>query len=699
MIRYVFKRLLLMIPVVLIVILIVFVLMDLTPGTVVDFYVRDDMTADDIAQLEALYGLDKPVLYRYVLYVYNLVQGDMGVSHVSKSSVFVSYFSRLPNTLLLTFTSLFIGSAVAIPLGITAARRAGSLVDNSATTIALIGLSMPAFWLGLLVLTIFSLKLGWFNSGSYNVGFKSLVLPALTNAAMLMAVVTRQTRSSMLEVLKSDFLCTARAKGVPERFVIRKHALGNAMIPIITTLGTVLGTQLAGSVVIESVFTWPGVGRLTVESVMNRDVQLALGSIILTSVLYALVNLLVDILFALFDPRIKSTFVAPKRKKTIAFSAQTGTIGQPEGFSATGTQESEVSLQDGNPLVDPHVVVNGGAAVFRSAAVSPDSPADNAVIRKEGIPYAGAKDYVTRENRDIALSELTGESTEEIMKKYRKKSMLGDIFSRVRRNRGAFIGLIILGVLILTVIASLFIDYDVIIRPNMKASNSPPSWQYPFGTDRTGRSLFLRVIYGTRYSLIIGFAGVAISVILGVLFGSIAGYYSGKIDDYLMRFSEVLAAIPALLLGMVIMAVLGQSLLNLVIAVGVGGIPSFLRITRASLLTVRDQEFVESARAIGLSDFRIMFTQVLPNGLSPIIVTVTTNIGICILVAASLSYLGFGVPVPTPEWGALVSAGREFALSAPWLMAFPGVFIMLTVLAFNLLGDGLRDALDPKLKR
>jgi len=199
--------------------------------------------------------------------------------------------------------------------------------------------------------------------------------------------------------------------------------------------------------------------------------------------------------------------------------------------------------------------------------------------------------------------------------------------------------------------------------------------------------------------LIIGFAGVAVSTIFGVTLGSLAGYYGGKIDNVVMRFADILASIPSLLLGMVIMVVLGQSVGNLVIAVGVGGITSFIRISRSSMLTVRNQEYIEAARAVGLPGLRIAFTHGLPNALSPIIVNITTNIGICIIVAASLSYLGFGVPVPAPEWGALISAAREYALSAPWLMALPGVFIMLTVLAFNLLGDALRDALDPKMMR
>jgi peptide/nickel transport system permease protein len=284
-------------------------------------------------------------------------------------------------------------------------------------------------------------------------------------------------------------------------------------------------------------------------------------------------------------------------------------------------------------------------------------------------------------------------------KKYRKRSRLGEVFHHLSKNKGAMAGMIIIAAMILTFLLSLLIEFRSVTAMNLTAQYHPPSLDYLFGTDRMGRDLFLRVIYGTRYSLLIGFASAGIATVFGVLIGALAGYFGGFIDEILMRFSDILASIPGILLGMVIMTVLGQSLPNLLIAVGVPAIPVFVRISRAAILSVRGQEYVEAARAIGLSSFRIIFTQVLPNGLAPIIVTFTTSLGMSIIVGASLSFLGFGVPVPHPEWGALISAGRDYIRTAPWLTTFPGIFIMITVLAFNLLGDGLRDALDPKLKK
>jgi len=191
-----------------------------------------------------------------------------------------------------------------------------------------------------------------------------------------------------------------------------------------------------------------------------------------------------------------------------------------------------------------------------------------------------------------------------------------------------------------------------------------------------------------------------LATVFGVLLGSISAYYDGTAtDEVVMRFSDTLASIPGILLGMVIITTLGRSVPNLIIAIGVSAIPVFIRITRASVLTLKGNEFVEAAKAVGLSNFRILFSQVLPNGLAPIIITFTGSLGMAILVSAGLSFLGFGVPIPNPEWGSLVAAGRDNVVTAWWLALFPGLFIMIVVMGFNLLGDGLRDAFDPKLKK
>lgn len=286
-----------------------------------------------------------------------------------------------------------------------------------------------------------------------------------------------------------------------------------------------------------------------------------------------------------------------------------------------------------------------------------------------------------------------------VSKKYRKRSQLGDIIHRLCKNKGAMFGLCIIGLLLVILILSFFIDYNAVTATDLANRYQSPSLKHPFGTDDMGRDMFLRTLYGTRYSLAIGFGATLLAAVVGVIIGSVSGYYGGIVDDLIMRFTDIISSIPAMLLGMVIVSILGGSVVNLIFAVGICSIQYYIRITRASILAIRGQEYVEAAKVIGMSDLKIIFTQILPNAFSPVIVTFSATIGIAILVSASLSFIGLGVAVPMPEWGALVSSGRNALRTAPFVSTFPGLFIMITVLAFNVLGDGLRDALDPKLKR
>jgi len=287
-----------------------------------------------------------------------------------------------------------------------------------------------------------------------------------------------------------------------------------------------------------------------------------------------------------------------------------------------------------------------------------------------------------------------------MQKQFAKRSQIGEIFYRIRKNKGSMVGLAIFAIVFLCFLYSLFfINYDMITAFHMKDRLSHPSWQYPFGTDNFGRSQLYRVLYGSRYSLAIGFGGSVIAAVCGITLGSIAGYYGGFREGIIMRFQEVLSSIPGLLLGMVIISTLGSSLQNLIITIGITAMPVYIRMTRASILSIRNNEYVEAALAIGLPTRRVIFGQLLPNGLSPLIVTFTMQLGSMILVASGLSYLGFGILPPLPEWGSIIAGSREYLRSSSYLLTFPGAFIMALVLAFNMFGDGLRDALDPKLKK
>ena len=718
MIRYVIKRIILLIPVIVAVSLMVFVLMELAPGSPIDALIGQmtDATAEDIAALEAKFGLDKPLLVRYGRYMFRLVQGDLGVSDMSGINIWDTYITRLPNTMILAFGGIIIGSVVSVPMGIRAARKAGKLGDNITTTFTLVGMSMPSFWLALLLILLFAYILKWLPAGDIRGGVKSYILPVFCSGLTLMATSTRQTRSSMLEVLNADFLRTARAKGVPEQVVIRKHALGNAWIPTITTIGNSLGISLAGSAVIEAAFTYPGVGRMVVEAVVARDVKIATGAVIMTSIIYVFINLLVDLAYAFVDPRIKSRYISQnrRRKKTAVIFTN---LPEPDMESASPGDTEVPASSAVNIAEETNETIPG--ALFETANIQQPEVEAAAVIKTEAEPegyhvsmtgdepeQAGDKTetFVTVDEQQLTAPKTSKYKDMDVhtlvIKKYRKRGTMGEIFHHLSKNKGAMAGLIILGLLIVILILSIiFIKFETVTKSNVSMRFTPPGKGALFGTDNMGRDQFLRVIFGTRYSLLIGFCGVAIATFFGVILGSIAGYFGKAAEDFIMRLADILASIPGLLLGMVIMTVLGQSIPNLIIAVGVPATHIFIRITRASILSVRGNEFVEASRAIGLSHFRVMFKHVLPNGLAPIIVTFTTTLGLMIIMSASLSFLGFGVPVPHPEWGTLIANGRTNIRNAPWLTTFPGLFIMITVLAFNLLGDGLRDALDPKLKK
>ncbi len=308
MYRYVLKRLLQIIPVIIGVSFIIYIAMDLAPGDIVALLTPDNATPEQVAEIRAQYGYDRSVFYRYFLYMRSLITGDLGVSYVNGRSVFKTFCERLPATVELAIGSLIVSSVIAIPLGIFSAANNGTWKDNISMGFAMIGLSMPVFWLGLLMIILFSQKLGWFPSSGNTEGLRSLVLPSITCGIYNTAVLTRTTRSSMLDVARQDYLDTARAKGVSERNVTLKHALKNAMIPIITIAGTQVATSLGGSVLTETVFAWPGIGKTIVDAVNQRDVPMVTGCIVLATVLISLVLLGVDLLYALIDPRIKAQY-------------------------------------------------------------------------------------------------------------------------------------------------------------------------------------------------------------------------------------------------------------------------------------------------------------------------------------------------------------------------------------------------------
>ena len=308
MVKYIAKRVLMMIPVLLGVILLVFFIMNLASGNAVLLILGENATEEAVAVKTRELGLDRPILVRYAAYVADLVRGDMGTSYFSSRSVAEEVLSRFPATLKLAVVSAIISTLLAIPLGIFAAVRQNTLFDNFSMILSLVGNSMPAFWLALMLMMLFAEKLGWLPAQGMNNGWRSYVLPAVSIGFINMAAIARTTRSTMLETVRQDYIRTARAKGVDEETVVMDHAFPNALIPTITVIGVQFGNLLGGAILVETVFAWPGLGRLMVQSVNNRDVPLVLGCIVILSISYSVVNLLVDLVYGFVGPRVRSMY-------------------------------------------------------------------------------------------------------------------------------------------------------------------------------------------------------------------------------------------------------------------------------------------------------------------------------------------------------------------------------------------------------
>jgi peptide/nickel transport system permease protein len=327
MLHYIFRRILQLIPVILGVTFIVFTLVHIAPGDPARMLLPQDAANEEVADMRSAMGLDRPFLLQYVHFLFGydgpgesfdykgLLRLDLGRSYVSNRPVFKTILDRFPNTALLATAALFLSILISIPFGIISATRPYTKTDMTVTVLALVGISMPAFWLGMMLIWIFSVQLRLFPSLASPANLRSLILPAITLAAMSSAVQTRMTRSSMMEVIRQDYIRTARAKGLAEKKVIRKHALRNALIPVVTVIGLQVGQLMVGSVLTETVFSYPGIGTIMVDAINRKDTPQILASVVFMALVFALVNLLVDILYAFIDPRIRAQYLGASKKK------------------------------------------------------------------------------------------------------------------------------------------------------------------------------------------------------------------------------------------------------------------------------------------------------------------------------------------------------------------------------------------------
>lgn len=315
MYRYIIKRLIMMLPVLFGITLIIFLMLQFTPGDPARALLGDTATQEELEAKRVELGLDKPLIVQYARYMIKLITKlDMGVSYVSKRPVFSEILIRFPATILLTACGMFVTVLIGVPTGIIAAVKQNTGWDKVANVVGMFGVSMPAFWLGLLLTQIFALKLGWLPATGFY-GPKYWILPAITVGINTSSLVMRMTRSTMLEVIRQDYIRTARAKGVAEKKVILRHALRNCLIPLITIIGLQVGHQLGGAMVTETIFSIPGLGKFLVGSISSRDYPVIQGGVLYIAVVFSVVNLLVDIMYAFADPRIKTQY-AGKGKRT-----------------------------------------------------------------------------------------------------------------------------------------------------------------------------------------------------------------------------------------------------------------------------------------------------------------------------------------------------------------------------------------------
>lgn len=281
----------------------------------------------------------------------------------------------------------------------------------------------------------------------------------------------------------------------------------------------------------------------------------------------------------------------------------------------------------------------------------------------------------------------------------KRNSQAKDTFRRFIKNKAAVVGLIIISLLLFgAIFAGVITPYDF-DKQDLTARFEMPSMAHLLGTDEFGRDLFTRILYGARISLFVGILSVSVGCLIGGTLGALAAYYGGRVDDFIMRFLDIWHSIPDLLLAISLASAMGPGIGNAIIAIGLTTIPSYARVVRASVMTVKNTEYIEAARCLGASVPRIILRHIIPNALAPIIVQASLGVAGAIITTASLSFIGLGVQPPTPEWGSMLSKGRQYIRNYWHLVTFPGVFIMTTVISLNLLGDGLRDALDPRLKR
>jgi len=674
LLEYIFKRILLVIPVVLGVSLLVFFLVHFIPGDPAVLILGESAQPADIERLQHELGLDQPLHKQLTDFLTGLIRLDLGRSLHRMKPVTEILIERFPATLCLTLISLCVALLIAFPLGIISAVRSKSAVDTGSMFFALLGVSMPNFWLGPLLILLFSIKLDLLPvSGRF--GWDSYILPAITLGTALAAMLTRMIRSSLLEVIQSPYITTAYSKGLSSSKVILKHALRNALIPVVTILGLQFGSLLGGSIITETIFSWPGIGRELIQAIQGRDYPVVQGCVLLISFLYVFVNLVTDLAYSILDPRIQMSIQkSSKPAKPI--------------FPLSWIRRFPVNL-----IVILCCIlfawlvssVGSGIAGITSRCWSVLGNAFNNLII-ENVYFIRIIGYALKTALILSIPMILI-----IWRKRDPRSWKSFI-----KQRSAFAGLIITVLFLVMGFAGPLLTPCDPLEQDLDHRLEAPGHNHWLGTDDMGRDLLSRILDGSKISVRVGLTVTLVSAVFGTLIGMIAGLSGGWIEELIMRIVDVLLAFPGILLAIALVAVLGPDIDNVILALCLLGWVSFARLARGQVLSVIVEDYVVAAKSLGASSTRLILKHLLPNILAPIVIQATLGMAGVIIAEAGLSFLGLGVQPPTPSWGGILNSGVDFFREGPHITIFPGLVIMIVVMGLNFFGDGLRDALDPK---
>ena len=576
--RYVIRRLLLAIPLLLAISFVCFVFINLIPSNPAEVALRVQqmpvITEEAIMEMEEMLGLNKPFLIRYLDWVLGCLQGNFGISYVNPARTVAGELARcLPATLQLAAASFVIVVILSIPIGFLCAVYKDGWFDKVMRGLVFISTAMPAYWVGLLLMWGVSVKLGLLptnGSGSW----KHLVMPAFTVALSYISTYIRLIRNNMLENMKQDYVLYANVRGLPQKSILVKHILKNSMHTCIVAMGMSIPQLISGTIVVENVFSWPGLGTLCISSIFNRDLPVIQTYVLLIGVLFVVFNLVFDVLQTVGRNEILGNRFLHNRTAvmTVTFVLLIGLTGILA------------------PVLAPH------------------------------DPYA-------------------------------------------------------------TDILNKFAAYSL---------------EYPLGTDHLGRCVLSRLIYGIRPTLGLALLTMLGTIALGAILGVMAGYFRGVVEEIIMRVVDVMLSFPSQIMVFAVVGLLGINVQNVIIANVFIKWAWYARMIRTGVMQYRDRNFIQFSRCVGMPERFILLRHLLPSITSDLAVLASLDVGWAIINISTLSFLGLGVQAPTPEWGAMLNEAKEVLTSNPIQMIAPGVAIVVLVCCFNLMGDALRDVLDPK---